>query len=117
MIEIFKKVIICQGDKKELEEITCQEYEYIKPEEIKLIFLEKKPTDYSRNIFSSFIYIYVREAFQRTLKREMYKKALKLNADAIIHYSEQFAREEGGFYGFAEGTPLRKKRYNNYFSI
>ena len=109
MVDKFGKFIICQGDKKELEDITSEEYEYIKPEEIKSIFPEKKPTDYSRNIFSTFIYIYVREAFQRTLKREMYKKSIKLNADAIIHYKEHFAREEGGFYGFAEGTPLRKK--------
>ena len=108
MVEKFMKIIFCQGDKKELEEITSEEYEYIKPEGIELIFSEKKPTDYSRNIFSTFLYIYVRDVFQRTLKREMYKKAIELNANAIIHYKEQFAREEG-IYGFAEGTPLRKK--------
>jgi len=109
MVEKFKEVIFCQGDKRELEVIAEEEYEYIKPEEIKNIFPDKKQTDYSRNISSTFIYIYVRDAFQRTLKREMYKKALELNADAIIHYTEQFARDKG-IYGFAEGTPLRKKK-------
>ena len=111
MVEKSTKLILCQGDKKELEDITGKEYEYIKPEEIKNIYPEKKPTDYSRNIFSSYIYIYVRGIFQRTMKREMYKKASVLHVDALIHYREQYARsEEGGFYGFAEGTPLRQKK-------
>jgi len=109
MVKEFMKVIFCQGDKKELEEITGEEYEYINPEEIKLIFPKERPSDYSRNIYSTFIGVYVRDAFSRTVQREMYKIACKINANALIHYKEQFAREDGTLYGIAKGTPLRKK--------
>lgn len=105
----FKKVVFCQGGKKELEEITGEEYEYIKPEEISAAFPEAKPTDYSKNTLRTFIETYVRYSDFRKIKRELYKKALEIDADALIHYTEQFAREEGSLYAFAKGTPVRKK--------
>ncbi len=110
MEEETKKIVFCQGDKKELEEITGEEYEFIKPEEIKAAFPESKPTEYSRNINSTFISIYVRDTNERKLLREFYKEIIPLNADAVIHYSETFEKREGGTrYGFAIGTLLRKR--------
>ncbi|MCG2820886.1 MAG: hypothetical protein L6371_03250 [Candidatus Atribacteria bacterium] len=103
---------MCQGGKDELEEITGERYEYIKPEEIKSLFPEYKPTLYSRNTFPTFIEIYTTSTSSRkTLKREIYKKALELNADAVIHYKQNlFKVIHGSLIGFAEGTPMRKKK-------
>lgn len=116
-MEEKKDIIFCQGDKKELEEITGEVYEYLEIEEIKSAFPEYKPTDYSRNTFLTFIEVFHRGLSSRILKREIYKEALKLNADALIHYTESiFGKDAGNCgdyiikYSSARGTPVRKKR-------
>ena len=106
----MKKLIFCQGDKKELEEITSEKFEYINCNEIKPLVphLNYKHTDYSRNTFLSFIELYNGDSGPRTMKRELYKIALKLNADAFIHYTESYFKESSQLYCVAKGTPLRK---------
>jgi len=106
----WKNIIFCQGGKNELEELTGEEYEHISPEEIKAIFPEGKPTDYSRNTFPTFIEV-LRQSGNgnpRTMRKELYKKASQLNADAIIHYTEGhikiIARNN-----YIRGTPVRRK--------
>ncbi len=110
MANKLKKIIFCQGDKKELEEITGEEYEYLKPEEITAAVPK-----FSKNHIPL---TYIEATFCgrdiQAVKSELYNAARKLNADAVIHYNDGITKIGGGQsimenYSYAKGTPLRRK--------
>lgn len=76
MVEHLPKIIFCQGDKTEIEEITGEEYEYIKPEDIRNVIIRDKDYSFYVDVYPTFI-----ESFNYTintgvLKRSMYNMAL-----------------------------------------
>jgi hypothetical protein len=100
-------VIFCQGDKKELEEITCEEYEYILPEQLSgetrmrglRTFLELDV--YDIGIGDSTL----------ELNLAMHGLASEMNADAVIHYTTDiYTTKTGRKMGYVRGTFLKKKR-------
>ena len=95
-MENKKSIILCQGDKKELEEITGQKYVYLVDGGIcgnpRRTFIEASST---RGI---------------DLESRMIRMARISNADAIIHYSDSQYVEGKYTYWYARGTPVKLKK-------
>lgn len=105
-------IIFCQGDKNELECITGKKYEYLSLNEIDDAIFEKiKPRDYSRYAPQTFIEVYSKRCGYRYIKEKVYLLLRKLDADAIIHYTDRMTLHDNvTWIGFARGTPVRKKK-------
>jgi len=114
----LRKILFFQGNKKELEEMTGENYEFINPNEVDRLHTwggkEKEKIGYTFCFLRAQKYDRLRLKEARADLAEM---AQSLNADAIIHYREgtnQIAVkcrvEEGRYwnYLYAEGTPVRK---------
>ncbi len=104
-----KDIIFCQGDKKELEEITGKEYEYLPPKEV----IRWK----EGSIFQTFLQTpelkseSKRGMDARNIEEQMYDSAKKAGADAIIHYSvETYMLRPGIIMGYGLGTPVKIKK-------
>lgn len=81
-----REIIFCQGDKKELEEITGEDYEYLKLVKPRcnmrastLTYIEVNSPDRSRIYMAAFF-----------LDNEFYFKARQLDADAVILLYSKF---------------------------
>lgn len=113
----LKEMVFCQGDKRELEEITGREYEYIPLSEMErsIYFMEhiREPyMDGFRNLENkhrTFI-IGFGENHGEAVK-DLHDKVEELKADAIIHYSGPIKARWAGRKGYEIiGTPLRKRK-------
>jgi len=108
------EIILCQGNKTELEAITGREYEYINfcPKEL----LAKDPeinSDVYKNkiIGHTFISGTNDNGNEEYARIDLYNEAYKVKADAIINYTYLLeVLRDGSFYGIARGTPLRLKK-------
>lgn len=108
MAKKFKRIIFCQGDKKELEEITGEEYEYFKSD------TGKEDRSYKSSFVTLHTYNLHSENPEITLKYDMYRHAREVGANAVIHYSIQIIKRETSIgincEGIVQGTLLKKKR-------
>lgn len=114
-----KEMIFCQGDKRELEEITGQEYEYIPLSEMErnISFREIMREPYkdgfrnleNKSIIRTFISGWGENREETT--KSLYFKAEELKADAIIHYSGPRKVEAEGIERYEIiGAPVRKRK-------
>lgn len=104
-----RSVVFCQGDKKELEEITNREYEFLKPE---YIVSHQDREIYAGEVLPTFIYAYEPRGnggpvTHETLMDSLRYKAAERGADAVIHF---YSTTDGNnvFAGYARGTPVRE---------
>ncbi|MBT4483956.1 MAG: hypothetical protein HOC71_09805 [Candidatus Latescibacteria bacterium] len=111
-----RQVIFCQGDKKELEEITGEEYVFIGPCKNQTIDTSyRKSKDFISTFGGIWCYVPPEERMKtnitRKLKRELFNRAVSLDADAVIHYTTKiFQNNEGVYEGFVRGTFLKQKK-------
>ncbi len=116
MVEENRRVIFCQGDKKELEEITGEKYDYIKPRKHpNLNDDEKEYANFNTSFGGIWCYVSSEERMKtnlsKVLMRELYDRAVSLDANAVIHYTTQiFQNNDGVYEGFARGTFLQKRK-------
>ncbi|MCK5708056.1 MAG: hypothetical protein KAI43_10420 [Candidatus Aureabacteria bacterium] len=110
MKKTIKKITFCQGDKKELEEITGEEYDYLDYQDVKTIRSVNKDIP---KMHSTFIETELDLGIANNLYRikfRMYEYAMELDADAIIHYTTHiYTGESGTIEGYTRGTFLKKK--------
>lgn len=102
----LKKIIFCQGNKKELEEITGEEFEYMQ--------IEKETNTVGDRRFLTYRSLLGKDHLEETLVAGFNVFAEKLGVDAITHYAASIIqiKEKEGWYsyeGFARGTPMKKK--------
>lgn len=129
-------IIFCQGDKKELEEIIGEEYEYIHIKERRLLNRTKENMksrfDHSRVERKKLAtYLECCGTIGREAEWNLFSLAQEVKADAIIHYTGPFPNlldlcdevaeggEETSDYGkeirgiyIVRGTPVRRKKRN-----
>lgn len=107
-----KRIMFCQGDKRELEEITGQDFEYIIPPETYDKITEAL---WPGKLGPTFLVSYdTRKSHDEEisvdwLMYEMRDHAIGLGADAIIHYQAQMTPGHGLYTGYSMGTPVRRK--------
>lgn len=109
-----KEIVFCQGDKKELEQITGKEYEHINP-------LRKGCFKDVMALKHSPLYKVMRRTYLEGIGRDgdeancnLYSYAREVKADAVIHYSISKVCEgtnDGQVLSYAAlGTPVKKKK-------
>jgi hypothetical protein len=110
-----REITICQGNKKELEEITGREYEYFPLEEVQAF--NKESGGLARTYIETERGVWGNE--KEFLIERMYSVAQQIEADAIIHYSSDYtlAGRRGCESGYSFGTPLRLKYSSTSDSI
>lgn len=104
-----KQVILCQGDKKELEEITGKKYEHIKGE-IMVQDSNSEPTYLLKGKNATFIKVKNRSIINAEENMLNIPSKYHLEIDAFIHYRlfKGDSTSAGDMY-YAMGTPVRLK--------
>lgn len=105
-------LILCQGDKAELEAITGEKFEHIPY--VEKVHHAAKTKTYIRNIVQpwrirgTFVDLSV---YDNVATESLCWHAHMLKADAVIHYSEiREQEEEGDWMTRIRGTYVRKRR-------
>jgi len=114
--EKLKSIIFCQGDKKELEEITGDKYEYINLEKINEVAISSSPKmiEKYQGTTASFFHYEDRTRSRARIRKGLCRIAMSVDADAFIHYKERnVERTIAGCEGFhyhicGAGTPVMK---------
>ena len=125
MAEEIKRILFCQGDKKELEELTGEKFAHIRPP---ATFDADKEDDLEGNwpgeLGPTFLISYtlrmpglgdVEESLEEgtvgMLLEDMREKAIEVGADAVIHYTAHLTTRHDLYGGYSMGTPVRRKRF------
>ena len=105
----LRTIILCEGGKQELEEMTGEAYEYIDPRQVNDLLPDRLKLPY---VTTAFIKVDLKTSNFRPLRNLLYKEAEKVQADAVIHYKEGMTqRPSDNFaynYAYAQGTPVKK---------
>ena len=108
-----KRIIFRQGDKNELEEITGEEFDFVRPPKTyEPEYEESREGQFGPTFVEAFV---LRREYEdeSTLLWPMDKlrdRLIEIDADAVIHYHVQLTPGHDIFVAYASGTPVCRKR-------
>ena len=99
-----KEIILCQGGKKELEEITGEKYEYLSTEKYAELRLKNTFFEIEAGRFRG-------DSTVLELQQNLSDIAKRIGADAVIHYTTMaYTAVKNSQIGGARGTPVKLKK-------